>query len=240
MTEWCARCGSELAQAAGEVPLYCAQCGAPQLHLPDYLRVVTPEMEVSRASTTGMVPPPRPQMVDWRAAIRCGAIVGAVAAVLMTMGLLVDALETMGTLWMLLSGLSAAWLYARLRPRMPMNARAGVRVGLVSGLITVFSVGVLVAAGGVAERFLLHRGATLDAFANGRIGATVAALLAQPGANASFNAQAIAVLESPEGHAGYVLMSFLVDAGFVVGLAGACGALAGTMVRRRSRVGRAL
>ncbi len=233
---WCVRCHAELPARTEESTLYCPHCGAVQLVLPDYLRVVTPEMEEQRTRTTGMVPPPRPQMVDWRAAIRCAGVVGTVAAVLMGLGLLLPVMDSMGTLWMLASGLTAVWLYGRVRPRMRMDARTGVRIGVVAGLVTVSLVGVVLAAGGLVNRFALNRGAALDEFVTEGLGVTVNALKNQPG-NPAFNTQALDVLESPEGRAGYMLLNLVFDGAFLIGLAAASGAATGSMARRRSRVG---
>ena len=238
-TAWCHRCGEALAAAGQEAALYCGHCGAPQLTLPDYLRLVPPEMEALRARTTGMVPPPRPRMVDWRAVLRCAGVVGSVAAVLMALGLLVDSLSALGTLWMLASGLAAVWLYGRVRPQGRMDARVGVRVGVVSGLTTVSLVGTVLALGGLVERFVLHRSAAIDDWVNKGLAVFLAQVNSQPGAPV-FGPQAVAILLSPEGRAGYILLNFAVDGLFVVALAAAGGALTGTLARRRSRMGRAL
>lgn len=231
---WCVRCGGELPARDNEGLLFCPHCGAAQLMLPEHLRVVTEDMP--GASTTGMVPPPRPQVVDWRAVLQSAGLIGGVAAVLMALGMLVDVLQAVGTLWVVLSGLTAAWLYGRLRPTLPMNARVGVRVGVVAGLASVSLAGIVLMVGGLVDRFALHRGAELDDWVTKGIAVGVAALN-QPGMNQPLNAQLLGILQSPEGRAGYMLMNFALDALFLVGVAAVAGAVAGTMASRRSRVG---
>lgn len=236
---WCHRCGGELPPEGTEDSLYCPHCAAPQLFLPDYLRLVTPEMEEQIARTTGMVPPPRPRLVDWQAALRSAGLVAVVAAVLMSFGMLVDALQAMGTLWMLASGFAATWIYGRLRPGLRMDARVGVRIGVTSGLATVSLVAVVLTAGALVARLLLHRSTQLDDWISKGLAVFVAMLNSQPG-NPLLDPQGIALLNSPEGRVGYILLNAASNTVFLVLLAAATGALAGTLAGRRARVGRAL
>src|SRR5207302_8527659 len=74
MQEYCHRCGGELPAKDGMSP-FCPHCGSPQIYLQDYDQ----QNGAAEVSTTGAIPPPRPQQIEWKTAIRCAALV-AVAA----------------------------------------------------------------------------------------------------------------------------------------------------------------
>lgn len=234
--EYCLRCGAELPAHSGET-LFCSTCGAPQLRLPESLRAAHPELDASL--TTGTMPPPRPRLVDWQAVLRCAGLVGAVGAVLLALGMAVDPLDALGTLWLLLSGSIAAWLYRRMRPALLMDSRVGVRVGLAAGLVTVTMTGIVLLAGALISRFALGHAAEMDGWVSRMVGSFVTQVNSQP-QGPLLSGGAMALVQSPYGRAGYMLLNFLVDAAFLIVLAAGTGALAGTMVRRRSRIGRTL
>src|SRR5258705_9865063 len=74
MQEYCHRCGGELPARDGMSP-FCPHCGSPQIYLQDHEQ----QNEGAEAGTTGAVPPPRPQQVEWKTAIRCAAVVAGIA-----------------------------------------------------------------------------------------------------------------------------------------------------------------
>src|SRR5450755_3345279 len=96
MQEFCHRCGGDLPAGAGESP-FCPHCGTPQLFLSlENQSVETGGDPVPRAdgsATTGTLPPPRPQQVEWKTAIRCAALVAGIGSVLCLAGMRVGVLS---------------------------------------------------------------------------------------------------------------------------------------------------
>ena len=90
--------------ASGESP-FCPHCGTPQLFLS--LENQSPETGgeppagTPGAASTGALPPPRPQQVDWKMAIRCAATVAAVAGVLCLGAIRLPVLAPAILLWIL-------------------------------------------------------------------------------------------------------------------------------------------
>jgi len=176
MREHCHRCHGELPDRAAANPyddegalLFCPRCGAPQILLPDHMRVEA--AEVRPANSTGAMPPPRPAaaagtvaagQVDWRAALAAGALVAGVGAVLELIGLKSNAASFLSVLWTMGGAVIALGLYARHRPRAWMDARVGLRVGVATGLVLVAAMGIALAATGVVMRYGTHSLASFD------------------------------------------------------------------------------
>jgi hypothetical protein len=108
MPEFCHRCGGELPSGSGESP-FCPHCGTPQLFLAMENQsvetggepVVGPDGKVS----TGTLPPPRPEQVEWKTAIRCAALVAGIGSVLSLAALRVDVLSPVSFLWIMSASL---------------------------------------------------------------------------------------------------------------------------------------
>ncbi len=97
MQQHCHRCGGELSEG-DEVTSFCPHCGAPQLYLPEYDRPsVAAELD-----STGAPPPPHPQVVDWKTAIRCAAVVAGIAAALTVLAMGLPGIPAAGDDWDLL------------------------------------------------------------------------------------------------------------------------------------------
>ena len=78
MHEFCHRCGGELPAGSGESP-FCPHCGTPQLFLAlENQSVETGGEPADGTASTGTLPPPRPQQVDWKTAIRSAALVAGI------------------------------------------------------------------------------------------------------------------------------------------------------------------
>lgn len=152
MDEHCHRCGGLL--ATGEVASpFCPHCGAPQLYISEYARA-TPEADP--LSTTGAMPPPRPQRIDWKTAIRCAALVAGIAAVLSLGGTRIAALSVLSTLWILTASPTTLALYLRRRPLAWMDAGVGAQIGLVAGILLVGALAISLTGAGLFARFVLH------------------------------------------------------------------------------------
>ena len=225
MHRFCHSCGGELPSGEGISP-FCPQCGSPQIYLQDHEEPVSG----TGVDTTGAVPPPRPQTVEWKTAIRCAALVAAVAAVLTLVAERVQVLSLLSLLWTISGSMITLALYQRRRPLAWMDAGVGARIGVVVGLALVTFFGVALAVGGVVARYGLHSMAGVDAQLT-------------EGLHAGFE-KAVAVSPqppevqrfwfSPEFRAGWVLASLSLMAGFLLVLSTVGGALGGLMRTRRN------
>src|SRR5450755_2473804 len=102
MQEFCHRCGGELPEGHGESP-FCPHCGTPQLFLAlENQSVQTggePAIAADGTPSTGRTPPPRPQQVEWKTAIRCALLVAGIAAALSLGSMKVDFLASVSLMW---------------------------------------------------------------------------------------------------------------------------------------------
>ena len=111
--------------------------------------------------TTGMLPPPRVgekdrRDVDWRRAFQGAAAVAVVGAILVVVGLKINGIEFLALCWLLSGATISLMLYAHQRPRMWIDGRIGLRVGVVTGLLMVGALGVAGAGTGLVLRFGTH------------------------------------------------------------------------------------
>jgi hypothetical protein len=252
MHRLCHRCHAELpASPAGaassydeEVAMFCPRCGAPQLLLPDYMRTET--AAAPQGATTGAVPPPRPQMVDWPVAMQCAAPVALLTGVLAVGGLVFQAASFFNTLFILSGTSMVLGLYRSRRPLARVDARVGVRVGLLTGVFMVGAMGLSLAATGVVERFGVHGMAAFDAEVANQFVMLEAKTAEQAKAQTANPAEAQALqqkisdyLKAPEVRAGLGLFMLAVEAVFLLALTVILGAFSGLLqTRRRSLRGR--
>jgi hypothetical protein len=131
---------------------FCPHCGSPQIYLQDYEQ----QNGGGEADTTGATPPPRPQQVEWKTAIRCAALVAGVAAGLSLVSQQVQVVSLLSLLWTISGSMIALALYQRRRPLAWMDAGVGARIGLVVGLALVACLGVAWGIGGLVARYGLH------------------------------------------------------------------------------------
>jgi len=163
MHQFCHRCGGELAPDSGESP-FCPHCGAPQLRLSlENQSGVEGAEGAEGAPGGGTAPPPRPRQVDWKAAIRCAALVSVVAAVLSLAAVRVQALSSIMLLWVFSGSLITLGLYQRLRPTAWMDVRVGARIGVLVGAGMAFALGAATAGWGMVSRYVLHSMTSFDA-----------------------------------------------------------------------------
>jgi hypothetical protein len=159
MQQHCHRCGGDL-PSGEEVTPFCPHCGAPQLYLQDYDR---PILADSATDTTGSPPPPHPQEVDWKTAIRCAVLVAGIAAALNLLATRLPLLSPLSTLTILCASLVTVSLYQRRRPRARMNAAVGARIGLVTGITLIVCLATAMAIAGLIARYALHSMGAFDA-----------------------------------------------------------------------------
>jgi hypothetical protein len=134
MEHSCYKCG----QLVADGKPFCAQCGAPQI------RVAVPEPAPAAApsatDSTNIIPalphaqgllrdlnvPPIPS-VEWPRALPLCAMAALIAAVIMSLGLMIPLLAALG------AGFLAVNLYHRRSAAWAVNARSGARLGAVCG-----------------------------------------------------------------------------------------------------------
>jgi hypothetical protein len=205
---------------------FCPHCGSPQIYLQDY------EEQSSGAdagSTTGAVPPPRPQQVEWKTAIRCAALVAGVAALLSLVSARVQLVSPLSWLWTISGSMITLALYQKRRPLAWMDAGVGARIGVVVGLALVTCLSVAMAGAGLVARYGLHSMASFDADLTQMLHAQVEkAAAATPQTPA-----VIQFLYSPEVRAGMMLAGFAMVSGVLMLLSTVGGALGGFMRMRR-------
>lgn len=160
MQEYCFTCGGDLPGRSGETP-FCPHCGAPQLKLAFDLQGA--EEPTPGPATTGTLPPPRPEQVDWRMAIRCAAAVAGIGGFLAVIALRVPLLTMATVLWTMSGSLITLGLYQNRRPSASMDARIGARIGALVGICLGVGLALPVAIAGVVARFGLHAMASFDA-----------------------------------------------------------------------------
>jgi hypothetical protein len=173
MRELCHRCHGELPlSTSGDrhdeetAVLFCPRCGSPQILLEDHMRIEAPVVE-EHGATTGALPPPRPgnvgrNNIDWRAAIVSGALVAAIGAVLSVLGMKFLAASFVATMWTISCAVLTLGLYARHRPTLKMDAKIGMRIGVIAGVLMMSAISLATAATGVVLRFGTHQMAQFD------------------------------------------------------------------------------
>jgi hypothetical protein len=204
---------------------FCPHCGSPQIYLQDYEQ----QSGGAEADTTGAIPPPRPQQVEWKTAIRCAALVAGVAAGLSLVSQRVQVVSLFSMLWTISGSMIALALYQRKRPLAWMDAGVGARIGLVVGLALVACLGVAGAVGGLVARYGLHSLGAFDAELTQMLHAQfekAAAITPQP-------PEMLRFWFSPEVRAGMMLVGFGMVSGFLLILSTVGGAVGGFMRMRR-------
>ena len=255
MREFCHRCHGELPQAGpgrnlsdDDVLLFCPRCSAPQLRLPEHMRseydaAASPEL------TTGALPPPRimprgassapsdPRGIDWRAALTAAGLVTAVAAGLRLLSLEFELLSILWFFWLLSGANLALSLYARKHPGGWMDARVGMRIGLVTGILMCAALAVVGGASGVVMRYGLHTMEKVDQQSDEQTRAMQARIEGwmqqqdvDPGERQNFvDTMNSPLMRSSEFRGGSALLSFGFAGFILVFISGGAGALNGMM-----------
>jgi hypothetical protein len=221
-----------LPAGSGESP-FCPHCGTPQLTLSLENQSVETGGEpaaVDGMPSTGKLPPPLPQQVDWQAAIRSAAVVAAVGSVLALGSIRVDVLSPVSFVWMMSASMVALALYQRQRPGAWIDAKIGARIGLVVGLSLALGLGVALAGWGLVARFGLHTMGSFDA------GMTQQMQVAIRNSATPIPPQMLGVMQTPEFRAVMMLMTFAFVTGILLMISALGGAFAGMLRMRRGRV----
>jgi hypothetical protein len=228
MHELCHRCGAELATGDGSNS-FCPHCGAPQLVLSDYSEPLS--TSPTGPNSTGTLPPPIPNPIDWEVAIRCTLLVAVIAAVLSFTATRIDVLSPLSSIWILSASLTTLALYQRRRPLAAMNARIGARIGTLVGVALGLFIAISTAIGAVIGRFVLHSMGDLDTMIQAS-----KAQIDQLIATKQLPAPANAVIGSPEFRTGFMLFAFALGLFFILIVSIFGGALGGLLRSRRRPV----
>jgi hypothetical protein len=216
-----------------EHALFCPWCGAPQLVLQEHMRA---EVAVSAASsTTGAIPPPRPRMVEWPVVVSCAMPV-AIATGVFAIGGLVAGFAYFLSLLCILGGSGMVLaLYRARRPLARIDGRVGLRVGLLTGLMMVTTMGIGLSATGVLERFALHNmaGFDEDLTKQQQLGMQMAEQMLASDKDPQLKQMELEFAASPEIRAGTVLFGALFRTGILLAFTTGLGGFAGLLQTRR-------
>jgi hypothetical protein len=116
---------------------FCAQCGAPQIRVEMPELIPSPAVAGSAGASdfaeSSGVPSslrlPFSAAIEWTRALRTCAIAALVAAIVMSLGLVVPLLAVLG------AGFIAVTLYHRSNPAWIVNARSGAKLGAACGVL---------------------------------------------------------------------------------------------------------
>ncbi|HEV2646743.1 MAG TPA: hypothetical protein VGU46_10295 [Acidobacteriaceae bacterium] len=237
MQQVCHVCGGDLPAGRGESP-FCPHCGTPQLFLAIENQSVEtggePPLAADGTASTGTAPPPRPQQVEWKMAIRCAAIVSGIASILCLASMRVDQLSPVSFVWIMSASLITLGLYQRKLPAAWIDVRVGARIGVVVGLFLAIGLGAVVAGHGVVARFAMHSMGGFDALVTQQIGDSMKRsqqLLATP-----LDPRMVALEQTPEFRAVFVLASRVMLGAMLLFVSAVGGAFAGLLRMRRGRV----
>lgn len=228
MTDFCHRCGGEVLSSSGSSS-FCPHCGAPQLYFLNH-----EPTDAAAIDTTGALPPPRPQAIEWKTAIRCALLVGLITAGLGIASIGLPVISRLNWLWIISASAIALALYQRRRPQARMDGGIGARIGLVVGLVLLSCLAISMAATGVVARYGLHNMASFDT----QMVQMIQQLQLQVEHTAATNnlpKQDISYVYTPEFKVWIMLMGFAMLSGAVLILSTLGGAVGGMLRTKRSQ-----
>lgn len=217
--------------------LFCPHCSAPQIRLPEHMLLQTnPAVAPGKQPTTGNEPPPHPRRIDWPVAMRCGSLVALGAVLLSVLGFFNSFASKLETFWVLGCAFLAVGLYRRSVPKAWLDGATGLRIGLVSGVLTIAALGLSLSIAGVLARFVLHRMAEFDGqMAQGfaAMQLSMAQKMNAQGADKNVQQHLASFVASPEVRSGLALFYLAVSGVMILVFAAAGGAFAGMLQDRR-------
>lgn len=158
--------------------------------------------------------------ISWKDATIATLIVAVPAGVLSA----ITVLSWGCLLWVAGGAVLSIGLYRKRVPNYRLDARSGLRIGTLGGIIAAYTSVAATAIGRVFDRFVLHQGAAIDHFYDMVIQQSSALIQTNPEAQAQWH-QYVQFLMTPDGRAAYALLnSFVTGAGIVV-VSAAGGAL---------------
>jgi hypothetical protein len=213
MNALCHRCGTSLSAS----DLFCPSCGAPQVKFDPQ-----PESESGYASPSPIRPPLPAQGVSWKDAVKAALIVAVPGGILSA----ISVLSWGCCLWVVGGAALAIGLYQKWAPGFQLDARSGLRIGALAGLVAAYTSVAATAIWRVFSRFVLHQGADIDrAYEAAMQQVSASAAQSNPEAQAQLKT-ILHLLMSPDGKAGLILWSSVLSA-FGIVLFSALGGVLG-------------
>jgi hypothetical protein len=217
MIAHCHRCGSTVDDEAS----FCPHCAAPQLQ-------VAPPQEAAELDSGPIRPPAHHRRaIDWRRLIRLALLlaipVGAIAPFFFFLPLVVAGPILLIT------------LYQKGGRAMPLDGKAGFRIGTLMGVLTAYISAFGLSASELFERFWLHRGSAIDTQFTMELQQLTETSRQMAQANSLNAQQARAMLNfflSPDGRVVYTFFNAALLAFGIVLLAGLGGVLGARLTRR--------
>ena len=223
--------------------LFCPRCSAPQILLPEHMRAEGDGgPSGDREQTTGATPPPRispadPHQIDWRTALSAAGMVALVATGLRLIAMKFDLISILWFFWLLAGANLALGIYARRRPGGWMDARVGMRIGVVTGLMMCSALAFASGVAGVIVRYGMHGMTRFDEQSeqdNKALRERIKGWMEQQNVDPETRKNYAAtmnspLMNSPEVKAGSALFGFAFEGVILVFLSGGAGAVNGMM-----------
>lgn len=247
MHDICHRCQAELPShqrptgSDNERPLFCANCGAPQMRLPEYMRSADEDGLALQGEpgTTGSVPPPAPSMVEWLPAAQAAAPVAAITGVFALVALRLPVFSFLNVLFILGGSGIALALYRRRCPLARIDGRVGLRLGVLTGMFMIAVMGFSLAAAGIAVRFGIHGMGEFDRSLTEQLTTAQNQLqerMRDQGQPEDLQHRAAVYMNSQEARAGVVLTYLATLSGIILLLTSLSGAFSGMLQTRRRAI----
>jgi hypothetical protein len=218
--------------------VFCWNCGAAQVLVSEELAT---QAEQQRRALESGVPGEAPHNQDggnaraeevvWPAAIRCAALMGAIAAGLTLLSLALPPVVVLAWFWAVGAPVVALGIYSSRFSKTRILPGFGARLGLLCGLAIFFCMTMVNTAGLLMMRYVFHSAAQMDGqlamfFAQVRSAVQTQGGPAEP--------QVLAWLAKPDDRMGLLLTMSGVVLAIYLGLSAAGGAFA-AMLRARSQ-----
>jgi hypothetical protein len=169
----CPRCHTVLLIEDSGTLIYCSHCGAPQVMLSEELRERAAEsasLQAGSTSTENFVETGLSSLdtsdataVDWTEAVRISGWGGLIALALGLISVPFPPVGFLGLLWALTAPIVILGIYCGRRKTTRIRPGFGARLGLITGLAIAAAMSTVGALDFILERFVIHRGADLDA-----------------------------------------------------------------------------
>jgi hypothetical protein len=226
----CPRCHAALPQEYEGALVYCSNCGAPQVIVPEELLNEAQKQRAILDSGVGSGVFGSPEnAVVWPAAIHYAALAGAIAAALTLLSLAVPPVILLAWFWAIGAPVVILGVYSsKVRPT-SLRAGFGARLGLLCGLAIAFSMSIINAGGLVLARFVFHKATEIDTQLAAMFAQLRTTIQQQGGPN---QAPVLAWLNSPEDRLGLLLIMSAFVLVLYLGLSALGGAFAALLRSR--------
>ena len=226
MDSICPRCGATLQSVDHAPPLFCGQCGLPQLRVSeDALTAATP------------APPPAQAVagVDWRRAFRILALTataGVAVPSVLPGALASGAIAGVSLLMTPVLTLASVFAYGRGRYGRVTTTAAGAHIGAVLGLLLGALIAFVTGVAGFVLRYGYHSH-TMDDIIGQAMGQMPAQLASQMASVGPPPPELLAFIASPEFRAGSFIFGHVFWMLLLVAVGSVCGWMSAAILRTR-------